>query len=108
MPPFTPLHYDSGGELPPWLLPEELPPPAKDFIKQRLFAPMPYSLPIRSPVLVDIAHVTLEELTYEYWESLINGFLLLVARQYGKFIRGQDIGLISEYKKRINNLFVNF
>ncbi len=106
MPPFTAQHIESGGELPPWLLPAELPPHTKDLIKQRLFAPMPYSLPIRSPVLIDITHVTLEELTYEYWESVINGFLLLVTRQYGKTIRGQDIGLISVYKKPINYFFV--
>ncbi len=103
MPPITALHIQSGGELPPWLLPDDLHPQTKGFIVQRLFAPMPHSLPLRSPVLVDIAYVTLEELTYEYWQSLTNGFLLLVARQNAKTIRGQYIRLISVYKKPIKN-----
>ncbi len=75
MPQITLQHMQSGGELPSWLLHTDLPPPTKDFILQKLFQPMPYSLPLPSPVIVDIAPVTLDELTYDYWQSLINGFL---------------------------------
>ncbi len=41
----------------------------------------------------------------EHWKSSIDGFLLLVTKQYGHQIRDKDIGIISVYKKPIPNFF---
>ncbi len=76
----------------------------KDHMANKLLNPMPLRLPVRSPVIVDVANVPLDQVTYEHWQSSIEGFLLLVANQYGHHLRGKDIGLISVYKKPIKKL----
>ncbi len=94
-----------ANHIPEWTLPTSLMQVTKGHVAAKLLNPMPAQLPVRSPVLVDIASVPLDQVTYEHWKSSIEGFVFLVTKQYGHNLRGKDIGLISVYKKPIKNFF---
>ncbi len=94
-----------ANQIPDWTLPTSLMQVSKDLVMPKLLDPMPAQLPVRSPVLVDVANIPLDQVTYEHWQSSIEGFLLLVTKQHGHNVRGKDIGLMSVYKKPIKSLF---
>ncbi len=93
--------YALANQIPEWTLPAAVLPVTRQFVIDTLLDPLPPQLPVRCPVFVDIANIPLDQVTYEHWKSPINGFLLLVTKQYGHQIKNQDIGIISVYKQPI-------